>query len=218
MFPATYSEFERARFFLPASYCGVALCMILCLGKVLGRIRTWSALLLSDKLICGFQSYWFKAGCQKEQGGSSFAASFDTGSCTLQGQLWLNLLFPDIFYAFFRAPFEPAKPSNLGRFQEILLAYGYLPKCSRVDERFLSAASPVASFRRYLVVLYRPAGRVARASAKSEFDAAGFPLKTRFAFKGSLRAGRVRLGHLYAFVHRLPCQISLLEVFTLCAL
>ena len=36
MFPATYSEFERARFFLPASYCGVALCMILCFGKVLG--------------------------------------------------------------------------------------------------------------------------------------------------------------------------------------
>ena len=35
MFPATYSEFERARSFLPASYCGVALCMILCFGKVL---------------------------------------------------------------------------------------------------------------------------------------------------------------------------------------
>ena len=35
LFPATYSEFERARSFLPASYCGVALCMILCFGKVL---------------------------------------------------------------------------------------------------------------------------------------------------------------------------------------
>ena len=36
MFPASYSKFERARSFLPASYCGVALCMILCSGKVLG--------------------------------------------------------------------------------------------------------------------------------------------------------------------------------------
>ena len=35
MFPASYSEFERATSFLPASYCGVALCMILCFGKVL---------------------------------------------------------------------------------------------------------------------------------------------------------------------------------------
>ena len=37
MFPAIHSEFERARLFLPASYCGVALCMILCFGKVLKK-------------------------------------------------------------------------------------------------------------------------------------------------------------------------------------
>ena len=50
MFPATYSEFERARSFLPASYCGVASCMILCFGKVWGD-PMWGALLLRQATV-----------------------------------------------------------------------------------------------------------------------------------------------------------------------
>ena len=68
MFPASYSEFERARSFLPASYCGVALCMILCFGKVLGRSHV-------EGLVVATSYRYGRPGCLS---GNSTLESFET--------------------------------------------------------------------------------------------------------------------------------------------